>query len=275
MNSGHPKLSYLNLQILESCGQTVGWMPSWMWDSCWVASLLWPSVSNISKTLRALTLKHFQTCTAFLWGTLKSRGKWMISPECPRCQDFLLCIFRLHVSYIFYFMMYLCTSKCIHYIYIYVYIYTYIFIMLLFSCSVTSNSLRPHGPQQARLPCPSPFPRACSNSCPLSQWCHPPILSSVFPFSSCLQSFPASGSFLMSQLFSSGGQSFGASASASVFPVNIKDWFPLGLTGLISLQSKGISRVFPNTIVQMYLFFGTQTSLWSSSYIHTWLLEKP
>ena len=140
---------------------------------------------------------------------------------------------------------------------------------------VQPNSLWPYGLKHARLPCPSPTPRACSNSCPSSQWCHPTMSSSVIPFSSCLQSFPASGSFLMSQLFSSGGQSFGASASASVFPVNIKDWFPLGLTGLISLQSKGISRVFPNTIVQMYLFFGTQTSLWSSSYIHTWLLEKP
>ena len=105
-----------------------------------------------------------------------------------------------------------------------------------FSCSVTSNSLQPHGLQHARLPCPSPTPRACSNSCPWSQWCHPTISSSVIPFS-CLQSFPASGSFLVSQLFTSGGQSIGASASTSVLPVNIQDWFPLG-----SLQSKGHSR---------------------------------
>ena len=112
---------------------------------------------------------------------------------------------------------------------------------LLFSHSVVSNSLWPHGLQHTRIPCPSPFPRACSNSCPLSQWCHPAILFSVVPCSSYLQSFPASGSFLLSQLFVSGGQSIGASASASVLQVNIQDWFPLGLTGLISLQSKGLS----------------------------------
>ena len=109
--------------------------------------------------------------------------------------------------------------------------------------SVVSNSLRPHGLQHARLPCPSPSPGTCSNSCPLSQWCHPTIFSSVVPFSSCLQSFPASGSFLLSWLFTSGGQSIGASVSASVLLMNIKDWFPLGLTALI-LQSKGLSRVF-------------------------------
>ena len=119
-----------------------------------------------------------------------------------------------------------------------------------FSHSVMSNSLGPHGLQHARLPCPSPTPRACSNSCPSSQWCHPTISSSVVPFSSCLQSFPASGSFPMSQFFASGGQSTGVSASASVLPVNIQDWFPLGLTGWISLQSKGLSRVFSNTTVQ-------------------------
>ena len=111
-----------------------------------------------------------------------------------------------------------------------------------FSRSVTSNSLWPHGLQHARPPCPSPTPGACSNSCPSSQWCHPTISSSVVPFSSCLQSFPASGSFPMSQLFASGGQSVGVSASASVLPMNIQDWFPLGWTGLI-LQSKGLSRV--------------------------------
>ena len=105
--------------------------------------------------------------------------------------------------------------------------------MLLFSCSVVSDSLWSHGLQHTRLPCPSPSPGACSNSCPLSQWCHPTILSSVVPFSSCLKSFPASGSFLMNRLFPSGGQSIGASASASVLPMNIQDWFPLGLTGLI------------------------------------------
>ena len=116
-----------------------------------------------------------------------------------------------------------------------------------FSHSVVSDSLWPHGLQHARLPCPSPTPGAYSNSSPSSLWCHPTILSSVIPFSSCLQSFPASRSFPMSQLFASGGQSIGVSASASVLPMNIQGWFPLGWTGRISLQSKGLSRVFSNT----------------------------
>ena len=113
-----------------------------------------------------------------------------------------------------------------------------------------SDSLQLHGLQHARLPCPSPTPSACSNSCPMSQWCHPTISSSVVPFSSCLQSFPASGSFPRSQFFTSGGQSIGVSSSVSVLSMNIQDWFPLGLTGLISMPSKGLSRVFSNTIVQ-------------------------
>ena len=113
----------------------------------------------------------------------------------------------------------------------------------------------PPGLQHARFLCPLPTPEACANSCPSSQWCHPTISSSVVLFSSGLQSFPVSGSFPMSQLFTSGDQSTGASASASVFPVNIQDWFPLGLTGWISLQSKGLSRVFSNTIVQKHQFF--------------------
>jgi len=106
---------------------------------------------------------------------------------------------------------------------------------------VVPNSLQPHGLQHAKHPCPSPTPRACSNSCPSSQWCHPTISSSVIPFSSCLQSFPASGSFPVSQFFASGGQRTGVSASASILPMNVQDWFPLELTGLISLQSKGLS----------------------------------
>ena len=129
-----------------------------------------------------------------------------------------------------------------------------------FSCSVMSNSLWPHGLHHARPPCPSPTPRIYSNSCPLSQWCHPTISSSVVPFSSCLQSFPASGSFLMSQFFASGGQSIGVSASASVLPMHIQDWFPLGWTGWISLQSKGLSRVFSSIMVQKQLFFCAQLS---------------
>ena len=120
-----------------------------------------------------------------------------------------------------------------------------------------SYSLQPHELQHARFPCPSPTPRTCSNSWPLSWWCHPTISSSVVPFSSCLQSFPASGSFQISQFFAWGDQSIGASASASVLPMNIQGWFPLGLTGLISLLSKGLSRVFSNTTVQKHQFFGT------------------
>ena len=132
-------------------------------------------------------------------------------------------------------------------------------LLLLLSRLGMSNSLQPHGLQHARLPSPSPSPRACSNSCPLNQWCHPTISSSVIPFSACLQSFPASGSFLMNWLFASGGQYIGA--SASVLPMNIQGWFPLGLTGLISLQSKGFSRVFCNTTVQKHQFFNAQLSL--------------
>jgi len=129
-----------------------------------------------------------------------------------------------------------------------------------FSCSVVSVSLQPHGLQHVRFSCPSPTPGACSNSCPLSWWCHPTISSSVIPFSSCLQSFPASGSFQMSQFFASGGQSIGVSASASVLPMNIQDWFPLGWTGCISLKSKGLSRVLSNTTVQRHQFFSAQLS---------------
>ena len=128
--------------------------------------------------------------------------------------------------------------------------------------------------QHTRVPCPSTAPKACSNSCPSSQWCHPTISSSVAPFSSCLQSFPASGSFHMSQLFTSGGQRIGVSASASVLPMNIQDWFPLEQTGWFSLQSKGLSRVFSSTIWK-HQFFSAQPSLWSNSHICSWLLEKP
>ena len=142
------------------------------------------------------------------------------------------------------------------------------------SRSVVSGSLWPHGLQHTRPPCPSPTPRVYSNSCPLSWWCHPTISSSVIPFSSCFQSLPASGSFLMSRLFASSAQSIGVSASASVLPMNIQDWFPLGSTGWISLQSKELS-VFSNTTTLKHQFFSTQLSLWSSSHIHTWLLEKP
>ena len=140
---------------------------------------------------------------------------------------------------------------------------------------VMSDSWRRHGLQQTRLLCLSPTSRAHSNSCPSSEWCHPTISSSVIPFSSYLQSLPASGSFPVSPFFTSGGQIIGVLALASVLPMNIQGWFPLGWTGWISLQSKGLSRVFSNTTVQKHQFFRAQLSLWSNSHIHTWLMKNP
>ena len=148
------------------------------------------------------------------------------------------------------------------------------YFLLLFSCWAVSDFLWSHWLQHTRLPCPLLSPRACSNSCPSSRWCHPTISSSVVPFSSCPQSLPASWSFPMSQLLASGGQSIGVSASASVLPMNIQCLFPLGLTGLISLQSKGFSRVFSNTTIWKHQFFNTQPSSRSNPPIHTWLLRK-
>ena len=150
-----------------------------------------------------------------------------------------------------------------------------IFSSVQFSRSVVSDSLRPHELQHARPLCPSPSPGVYSDSCPSSRWCHPAISSSVVPFSSCPQSLPASGSFPMSQLFAWGGQSTGVSSSASVLPMNTQDWSPLGWTGWISLQSKGLSRVLSNTTVQKHQFFSAQLSSQSNSHIHTWPLEKP
>ena len=144
-----------------------------------------------------------------------------------------------------------------------------------FSCTVMSNSLQPHGLQHATPPYPSPTPVVYSNSCALSPWCHPAISSSVVPLSSRLQFFPASGSYPMSQFSTSGGQIIGESASASVLPMNIQDWFPLGWTDWISLLSKRLSRVFFNITVQKHQFFGAQLSLYSNSHFHTWLLEEP
>ena len=144
-----------------------------------------------------------------------------------------------------------------------------------FSHSVVSDSLQPHKPQHAKPPCPSSSPRVYPNPCPLCRWCHPSISSSVIPFSSCPHSFPASGSFQMSQLFTSDGQSIGVSVSTSFFPMNTQDWSPSEWTGWISLQSKGLSRVFSNTTVQKHQFFGPQLSSQSNSHIHTWPLEKP
>ena len=147
------------------------------------------------------------------------------------------------------------------------------FISVQFSRSVVSDSLWLHEMQHARPPCPSPTPGVHWDSHPSSQWCHPAISSSVVPFSSCPQSLPASESFPMSQLFTSGSQSTGVSASASVLPKNPQDWSPLGWTGWISLQSKGLSRVFSNTTVQKHKFFGAQLYSQSNSHIYTWPLE--
>ena len=144
-----------------------------------------------------------------------------------------------------------------------------------FSHSVLSDSLQPHGLQHARPPCPWPTPGVYPNSCPSSRWCHPAISSSVIPFSSCPQSLPASRSFPMSQHFAWGDQSIAVSALASVLPMNTQDWSPLGWTGWISLQSKGLSRVFSNTTVQKHQFFSTQLSSQSNYHIHTWPQEKP
>ena len=144
-----------------------------------------------------------------------------------------------------------------------------------FICSVVSDSLWHHESQHARPPCPSPTPGVHSNLHPLSRWCHPAISSSVVPFSSCPHSLPASGSFSMSQLLAWGGQSTGVSALASFLPKNTQDWSPSEWTSWISLQSKGLSRVFSNTTVQKHQFFGAQLSSQSNSHIHTWLLEKP
>ena len=144
------------------------------------------------------------------------------------------------------------------------------------SCPTLCNPIDCSLDLMDKLPCPSPTPRACPNSCPLSWWClHPTVSSPVVPFSSCPQSFPASGSFLMSQFFISGGQSIGVSAAASVLPMNIEDWSALRWTGWISLQSKGLSRVFSNTTVQKHQFFSAKLSSQSNSHIHTWPQEKP
>ena len=155
------------------------------------------------------------------------------------------------------------SNLCRHVFICFIFYATCVFSSVQFSCSVVNDSLRPHESQHTRPPCPSPTPGVHSNSCPSSRWCHPAISSSVVPFSSCPQSLPASESFPMSQFFTSGEQHIGASASASVpvLPINTQDWFPLGLTGLISLLSKGLSRVLSNTTVQKHQFFGIQLSL--------------
>ena len=147
--------------------------------------------------------------------------------------------------------------------------------ILFSSVAQSCPTLRPHESQHDRPPCPSPTPKVHPNSCPSSRWCHPAISSSVVPFSSCPQSLPASGSFPMSQLFAWGGQRTRVSASASVLPMNTQDWSPLGWTGCMSLQSKGLSRIFSDTTIQKHQFFSAQLSSQSNSHIHTWPPEKP
>ena len=181
-------------------------------------------------------------------------------------------LFSLQIGYTFLFMFLQLNSKLtggnIYIFYLHSAHACLLSCSVQFSRSVMSDSLWPHGPQHARPSCPSLTTRDYSNSCPLSQWSHPIISSSVMPFSSCLQSFPAPGSFQMSQFFASGGQSIGVSASASVLQMNIEDWFPLRWTGWISLQSKELSRVFSNTTVQKHQFFGSQLSSQSNSHAY-------
>ena len=196
---------------------------------------------------------------------------------CLQCMIFFKCTYHRHLTrtgkYVR-LMIFLC-QKVILKTKNRFYVYILHFSSVQFSHSVVSNSLQPHEPQHTRPPCPSPTPGVHPNPCPSSWWCHPTISSSVVPFCSCHQSFPESGSFQISQLFASGGQSIGVSASTSVVPMNTQDCSPLGWTGWISLQSKGLSRVFSNTAVQKHQFFGAQLSSQSNSHIHTWLLEKP
>ena len=189
-------------------------------------------------------------------------------------------LFVLHITfYLHKFYMVVLTVNVLFYLLVYLLNIIYDFPIFIqsvqFSHSVVSNSLRPHELQHARPPCPSPTPRVHPDSCPSSQWCHPAISSSVVPFASCPQSLPASGSFPMSQLFAWGGQSTGVSALASVLPMHTQDWSPFEWTGWISLQSKGLSRIFSNITVQKHQFFGAQPFSQSNSHIHTWPQEKP
>ena len=230
----------------------------------WAGSLLWNACSELPALgpLKDALQLHFPFHKECVGGW----GVWGV--RCEVCWDHPRMIWDLS-----------CSSGCpklegkisLSFLYIPRHISVYIHLSSVqFNHSVVSESLRPHESQHARPPCPSPTPRVYPNSCPLSGWCHLAISSSVVPFSSCPQSLPASESFLMSQPFAWGGQSIGVSASASVLPVYTPEW-----TGWISLQSKGLSRVFSNTTVQKHQFFGAQLFSQSNSHIHTWSLEKP
>ena len=239
-------------------------------DHCWLFQIYWHNECSILETSSfrilnsssgipsppALLPKAYLTSHSRM-----SDSEWVITPlqlSKSRCFLYNYSLYSLH--------LFLISSASIR---------SLQFSSVQFSLSVVSNSLWTHGLQHARLPCPSLTPGAYSDSCLSNKWCHPTISSSVIPSSSCLHFFPASGSFPRSQFFTSGGQSIGVSVSLSVLPVTIQDWFLLGWTGWISLQSKGLSRVFFNTTVQKHQFFGAQLSLESNSHIHTWLLEKP
>ena len=188
--------------------------------------------------------------------------------NCFLFQKFMSPLATLIIIFVLIMILHIHTGTWEHY---YIFLYSQVSSVQLLSCV----SLRCHEPQHTRPPCASPTPRVHANSCPSSRWCHPAISSSVIPFSSCPQSLPASESFPMSQLFAWGGQSIGVSALASVLPKNTQDWSPLGWTGWISLQSRGLSRVFSNTTVQKHQFFSTQLSSQSYFHIHTWPQEKP
>ena len=222
------------------------WLPSIDSHSSGGSYPLWILVTAPSSVTFCLGMVQTLCC----WQSIILNQLFLVSPvlACTFIEDNsikLSSVSSLHVLFVFFWEL----------------VWYQMLASVQFSHSVVSDSLQPHGLQHARPRCPSPTPRAYSNSCPLSRWCPPAISSSVIPFSSCLQYFPASGSFPMSQFFASGGQSIGVSASASVLPMNIQDWFPLGQTGWISLQSKGLSWVFSNTTVQKHQFFSAQLSL--------------
>ena len=267
--------TFLKIQILSITGRgTSAKEPTCQCNRrCRVQSLGWEAPLEESMATHSSILVWRISCSEEVGG-LQSIGSQRVihdwsnlatKPICPQSQHCLLSVLLLkpfsnsllrlkkHLL--------LCERMCSHSVH--------------FSRSVVSDSLRPHELQHARPPCPSPTPRVHSNSCPSSRWCHPVISSSVVPFSFCPQSLPASGSFPMCQLFASGGQNIGVSASASVPPMNTQDWSPLGWTGWTSLQSMGLSRVFSNTTLQKHQFVGAQLSSQYNFHIHTWPLEKP
>ena len=202
-------------------------------------------------------------------------GGWLRGQPSRMGWDLLNNLYLLNLYSLFKKVFSLCLSLCFKFPIVLWKYHNGSFSSIQFSRSVVSGSVWPHELQNTRPPSPLSTPGVHPNPCPLSQWCHPTISFSVIPFSSCPQSFPSSGSFQMSQLFAWGGQSTGVSASSSVLPMKTQDWSPFGWVGWITLQSKGLSRVFSNTTVQKHQFFSSQLSLQSNFHIHTWPLEKP